>query len=135
MRILILHGPNMNLIGVWSSKNNKKITLDKINQHIRKFVRNKNIEIKIMQTNDENKAVSYIQKNRNKFDGLVLSPGAWQFSGFVLKDLLELIKMPFITISYKNNEKIDLLNGISNINNDNIYNSFEDAITKLKNEL
>ena len=88
MRILVLHGPNMNLIGVWSSKNNKKITLDKINQHIRKFVRNKNIEIKIMQTNDENKAVSYIQKNRNKFDGLIISPGPWQLSGFVLNDLL-----------------------------------------------
>ena len=108
MKILILHGPNTNLIGVWAAKNKQRITLDKINQHIRKFIHNKDLSIKIIQTHNENKAVSYIQKNRNKIDGLIITPGAWQHSAFILKDLLDLIELPFITVSYTKNEKINL---------------------------
>ena len=64
MKILIIHGPNTNLIGLWSSQNNKQITLDKINREIRRYIRDKNIQVKILQTNDENKAVNLIQKQR-----------------------------------------------------------------------
>ena len=66
MKILILYGPNINLFGLWSSKNKSTVTLGKINQHIRKYSSNKNIELKILQTNSESKAISYIQKNRKK---------------------------------------------------------------------
>ena len=44
MKLLILHGPNMNLFGVYSAKRGQKITLDKINTHIRRFIRDKDIE-------------------------------------------------------------------------------------------
>ena len=51
MKLLIIHGPNLNLLGVWSSKNNSnRLTLDKVNQGIRKYIRNKNIAIKIFYT-------------------------------------------------------------------------------------
>ena len=66
MRLLILHGPNMNLFGIRSAKNKQTITLDKINRYIRRFIRDKNLEIKIIQTHSEAKAVSYIQNNRKK---------------------------------------------------------------------
>ena len=101
MKILIIHGANLNLLGYWSAQNNKKITLNKINQKIRKHIRNKNVKIKIIQSNDEMKAVSYIQNNRNKLDAIIITPGPWQNSAYVLKDLLELTKIPFITISYR----------------------------------
>ena len=135
MKILILHGPNTNLIGLWSAKNGNRITLDKINREIRKYIRNKNIQIKILQTNDENKAVTLIQKQRNKINGIILTPGPWQESAFILKDLLELTKTPFITITYKENEKINLLNGFTNIKNDDIHLSFKEAIDKLSKKL
>ena len=47
MKLLVLHGPNMNLFGIRSSKVGKKITLDKINRSIRRFIRGKNVEIKV----------------------------------------------------------------------------------------
>ena len=77
MRILILHGPNMNLFGVESSKVGQRLTLDKINRYIRKYIRDKSIEIKIIQTHNEVKAVSYLHRNRNKFDGVIITPGVW----------------------------------------------------------
>ena len=53
MRVLILHGPNMNLFGIRSSKKGDNITLDKINRHLRKLISSKNIELKIIQTHNE----------------------------------------------------------------------------------
>ena len=40
-KVLVIHGPNMNLFGIHSAKQGKKLTLDKINRHIRRFIRNK----------------------------------------------------------------------------------------------
>ena len=90
MKLLILHGPNMNLFGIRSSKEGKNITLDKINRHLRKFVRNKDIELKIMQTHNESKAVSYLHRNRKKIDGIILIPGAWKYSGYILKETIDI---------------------------------------------
>ena len=131
MKLLIIHGPNLNLLGLWSSKKGESVTLDKLNKHIRCYIRNKNINVKIIQTNKEDKAVSYIQKNRKKIDGLIITPGPWQQSGYIICDLLDLLQIPFITISYKKNEKINLLNGIENLNNEDIYSSFTNAIDKM----
>tara|TARA_B100000959_G_scaffold258655_1_gene293709 strand:- start:1115 stop:1528 length:414 start_codon:yes stop_codon:yes gene_type:complete len=128
MKILIIHGPNLNLFGLWSSKNNQTITLDKINRHIRKYVRNKNIQVKIIQTHNETKIVSYIQNNRNKIDTIIMVPGPWQYSAFVLSELLELVEIPFITITYKVREHIELLNGFENLIDDNLLRGFENAI-------
>ena len=83
MKILILHGPNMNLFGLKSSYEGNNLTLDKINRHIRRYIRDKNLEVKIIQTHNETKAVSYIQNNRKKIDGLVISPCVWSRSGYV----------------------------------------------------
>ena len=50
MTILILHGPNLNLLGLKSSESGEKLTLDKVNRAIRLHVRNKDIDLKIIQT-------------------------------------------------------------------------------------
>ena len=128
MKILVIHGANLNLLGFWASQNNKKITLNKVNQIIRKHIKNKDIKIKIIQSNNEIKIVSYIQNNRNKLDAIIITPGPWQNSAYVLKDLLELTKIPFITISYKKDEKINLLNGVKNIYNKNLETAYLEAI-------
>ena len=99
MKILIIHGPNMNLFGLRNKKDQYAITLDKINSHIRKYIRNKNIQIQILQTHNEAKAVSYIHKNRKKISGLILSPCMWNNNGFILNELLELIKLKYVIIN------------------------------------
>jgi len=128
MKILILHGPNMNLFGIRSSKEGKNITLDKINRHIRKYIRDKNLEIKIIQTHNEIKAVSYLHANRNNFGGLILTPGAWQNSGYVLQDTVNIIELEYVTIQLDENEKIKLFPGNKNIFDRDIFKSFEQAL-------
>jgi len=128
MKLLVLHGPNMNLLGVRSAQKGENITLDKINRHIRRYIRDKNIEIKIIQTHSEVKAVSYIQNNRNNFDGLILTPGAWNESGYILQDLLQLIQLKHVLINLNKYDKNKLFFPEKNIYNDNIFTSFEEAL-------
>ena len=128
MKLLVLHGPNMNLLGVRSAQKGENITLDKINRHIRRYIRDKNIEIKIIQTHSEVKAVSYIQNNRNNFDGLILTPGAWNESGYILQDLLQLIQLKHILINLNKYDENKLFSQEKNIYNDNILTSFEEAL-------
>ena len=128
MKLLIIHGPNLNLLGLWSAKKGESITLDKLNKHIRKYIRDKNIDIKIIQTNKEDKAVSYIQNNRKKIDGIILVPGVWQYNAYTLSELLDLTSIPFITIIYKEKDYVKLLNGKDNITNEDIITAFENAI-------
>ena len=128
MKLLVLHGPNMNLLGVRSAQKGENITLDKINRHIRRYIRDKNIEIKIIQTHSEVKAVSYIQNNRNNFDGLILTPGAWNESGYILQDLLQLIQLKHVLINLNKYDENKLFSPDKNIYNDNILISFEEAL-------
>ena len=128
MKLLILHGPNMNLFGIQSSKEGKNITLDKINRHIRRYIRDKRLEIKIIQTHNEVKAVSYLHANRNNFDGLILTPGAWQKSGYILKDTIDIIEIPYIIINTYKSDQNTLFEGRVKLNHSDIFKNFEEAL-------
>ena len=82
----------------------------------------------LIQTNDESKAVTTLQRQRNNICSTLLFPGPWQQSGFILKDTMELLKIPYITISL--GEDIKLLKGIDNIEGD-ILQACETAIERL----
>ena len=135
MKLLIIHGPNLNLLGIWSSKNKQNITLDKVNRHIRKYIRDKDLHTKIIQSHNESKIVSYIQNNRNKIDAIIIVPGPWQYSAYTLSELLELVEIPFITLAYKVKDHIKLLNGFENLIDDDLCKGFETAIDAVINKL
>ena len=73
-------------------------------------------------------AVRVLQRQRNKICSALLFPGPWQQSGFVLKDTLELLKIPYITISL--GEDVTLLKGTDNIGGD-ILKACETALEQL----
>ena len=127
-KILIIQGPNMNLLGYRFKDTKTKITLDKLNTHLRKTAKKHEIKLVIIQTNDESKAVTTLQRQRNKICSTLLFPGPWQQSGFALKDTMELLKIPYITIS--SGEDVTLLKGIDNIEGD-ILQACEKAIERL----
>ena len=81
-----------------------------------------------MQSHNEVKIVSYLHKNRNKFDGIILVPGIWQECGYILNDTLSLLELQYITIHIEKNQKEQLFKGEKIIYNENIYDSFKEAI-------
>ncbi len=127
-KILIIQGPNMNLLGHRFKDTKTKITLDKLNAHLKKTAKKYKIKLIIIQTNEESKAATILQRQRNKICSTLLFPGPWQQSAFVLKDTIELLKIPYITISL--GEDVTLFKGIDNIEG-NILQACETAILRL----
>ena len=131
--ILIIHGPNMNLLGHRKIEASPNITLDRLNKHLRKAASRLELKLKIVQTNDEARAVTIVQRQRNKFCGLLLFPGPWQKSAYTLQDTLELLSIPFVTISL--GEKAKVLQGLKNIEKEDLYKASESALVHLSDSV
>ena len=128
-KILVIHGPNMNLLGLRKREEGSGITLDKLNRHLRNTAREIGLSLTIIQTNDEGRAVNYLQSQRKKIKGILLFPGPWQQSGYVIKDTLEILSTPCITISL--GEKVSILKEMKNIGGADTYKSSEKALIRL----
>ena len=100
MNLLIIQGPNLNLLGKKSSQAGECITLDKINKALRLRVRNQNINLKFLQTHKIERAITSLQRNRNWADGILIAPMAWAKFEYVLKETLQLIKLPVVEIFF-----------------------------------
>ncbi len=109
MNILIIQGPNLNLIGVKSAKLGKSVVLDKINKGIRRYIREKGITIKIYQTHSIEKTVTLLQRNRNWANGLIIAPSVWSTYEAIISDTLELIDIPTIE-AYDEDDNNDYAN-------------------------
>ena len=101
MTILILHGPNLNLIGLKSSRVGEKLTLDKINRAIRLHVRKKDINLKIIQTHKEYIAINFIQRNRNSSAGLVIIPTSWAKYNQTVYETIKITKLPTASVYFE----------------------------------
>ena len=65
-KMLVIHGPNMNLLGLRKKGDGGGITLDKINRHLQKTAREIGLSLTIIQTNDEGRAVNHLQSQRSQ---------------------------------------------------------------------
>ena len=129
-KILVIHGPNMNLLGFRTRGDGSRITLDKLNRHLRKTARKIGLALTIIQTNDECRAVNHLQGQRKKIKGILLFPGPWQKSGYVIKETIDILSVPCITVSQ--GEGKDVFKKMKNIKEANIYKSSEKALTELE---
>lgn len=95
MKILILHGPNINLIGKYSSNN---ATLGKINRALREEAKQFNFELTIFHFIEEGKFLRQIQRRRKTIDGIIFNPGALAKSCYTIKEIIEILEIPLIEI-------------------------------------
>ena len=115
MKILILHGPNLNLIGKISAKNNETVTLDKINKSMKRFCRGKDIELKIFQTHKIFQAINFLQRNRNYSNKLIFTPMSWSMYEHSLLETIKICNYDLLQISFdKEYELSDLDKSIFN---------------------
>ena len=117
MKILILHGPNLNLIGKISAKNNETVTLDKINKSLKRFSRGKDIELKIFQTHKIFQAINFLQRNRNYSNKLIFTPMSWSLYEHSLLETIKICNYDLLQISF--NKKYELSDS-----NKSIFNSY-----------
>lgn len=131
MNILIIQGPNLNLLGVKSAKQGKRVTLDKVNKGIRRYIREKGITIKIYQTHSIEKVVTLLQRNRNWANGTIIAPGVWSIYEAILVDTIELIEVPTIEVHDEDDNKDYAIKSIlSSVCKKQIVASAEDMFVK-----
>tara|TARA_B100000965_G_C18989180_1_gene497510 strand:- start:3 stop:389 length:387 start_codon:yes stop_codon:yes gene_type:complete len=88
------------MLGVKSSTNNETLTLDKLNKKLRLHVRNSNIKLKIIQTHKEYIALNFIQRNRNKANGLIIIPTSWAKYNQTILETIILSNMKTATVYF-----------------------------------
>ena len=93
MNILILQGPNLNLLGLKSSKKESRLTLDKLNKQIRSFSKENEINIKTLQTHKQFQAINFLQRNRNWANGILLIPTSWARNSHTILETINLIQL------------------------------------------
>ena len=106
MKILILHGPNLNLIGKISARNKETVTLDKINKSMKKFCIDKNIELKIFQTHKIFQAINFLQRNRNYSNKLIFTPMSWSLYEHSLLETIKTCNYDLLQISFNENYEL-----------------------------
>ncbi|HES60013.1 MAG: type II 3-dehydroquinate dehydratase [Calditrichaceae bacterium] len=100
MHILIINGPNLNMLGVRRPDVYGYKSLDEINAYIKDYF--KKVNVSFFQSNEEGKIVDEIQKLSENYDGLVINPGALTHYSYAIRDAIEAIDLPVVEIHISN---------------------------------
>ena len=87
-KILVIHGPNLNLLGQREPKIYGKVTLEEINRQIKKIAAKRKAGLAIKQSNHEGEIVDLIGKAKNKFDAILINPAAYTHTSVAIRDAL-----------------------------------------------
>ena len=101
-KILVVHGPNLNLLGRREPEIYGKMTLKDINALLQKEAKLKNAHIKAIQTNSESEIITQLQKARGKFDGIIINPAAYTHYSYAIYDTILALGIPTIEVHLSN---------------------------------
>ena len=101
-RVLVLHGPNLNLLGKRQPEIYGRLTLDQINRKILDLGKELNIQVETRQSNYEGELITWIQESPKEFDALVINAAAYTHSGVALRDALLAVGIPAIEVHLSN---------------------------------
>ena len=102
MNILILHGPNLNLLGTREPQVYGFQTLEDINSILAKKAEELGVSIRTFQSNSEGELVDCIQKARNEFDGIIINAAAYTHTSVAIRDAIVACDLPSIEVHLSN---------------------------------
>lgn len=102
MRILVLNGPNLNLLGTREPEKYGTQTLADIENFIRTEAKNLGVEVDFYQSNVEGELVNKIQEAKGNFDGIIMNPAAYTHTSVAIRDALLAVCVPTVEIHLSN---------------------------------
>jgi len=102
MRILVIHGPNLNLLGKREPGIYGQQTLSNINQSLEELAKNLDTELKTIQSNSEGEIVSFIGDNADGADGIIINPAAYTHTSVAIRDAISATGLPTIEVHLSN---------------------------------
>ena len=101
-KILIVNGPNLNLLGEREKDKYGSISIEKIENVCQKFSEENNIKLSFFQSNIEGEIVTQIQNSRNNQDGVIINAGGYTHTSVAIHDALKILKIPIIELHITN---------------------------------
>jgi 3-dehydroquinate dehydratase-2 len=102
MKILVLHGPNLNLTGIREPEVYGSMTMDEINSHLIKEGLDHGVEVICRQSNHEGELIDMLHDARNWANGVVFNPGGFSHTSIALRDTVAAIGIPVIEVHMSN---------------------------------
>ncbi|MGJ3240893.1 MAG: type II 3-dehydroquinate dehydratase [Anaerolineae bacterium] len=101
-KILLLNGPNLNLLGTREPEVYGSMTLDDIAENVRKHIEPYSVTMRTEQSNHEGALIDIIHVARNWSDGIVFNPGAYTHTSIALRDAISAVALPVVEVHMSN---------------------------------
>ena len=101
-KIIILNGPNLNLLGEREKNQYGNFTLKDVERKCNKYSNENDIELSLFQSNIEGELVDQIQNSRDNQDGLIINAGGYTHTSVAIHDALKILKIPIIELHITN---------------------------------
>lgn len=98
MKILVINGPNINMLGIREPEHYGKETYNDLTAKIKKHCDIKNVDVKIYQSNHEGDLVDEIQNAYGNTDGIVINPGAYTHTSIAILDAVKSVNIPTVEV-------------------------------------
>jgi len=94
MKIMIINGPNLNMLGIREPKHYGKETYSDLLRKIQRHADERGVTVAFRQSNHEGDLVDYIQSTYGEFDGIVINPGAYTHTSIAILDAVKAVGVP-----------------------------------------
>jgi 3-dehydroquinate dehydratase-2 len=101
-KILIIHGPNLNLLGTREVDVYGKITIEDINKELKKTAASEGVELEFRQSNHEGEIVDLIGSAKGKFDAILINPAAYTHTSVAIRDAISATAIPTVEVHLTN---------------------------------